>query len=41
MSAHGAGVAHNDVKASNVLLDDDGAAYLTDFGIAGTADGPR
>ena len=41
MSAHGAGVAHNDVKASNVLLDDDGAAYLTDFGIAGTADAAR
>ena len=34
MSAHAAGVIHNDVKASNVLLDDDGAAYLTDFGIA-------
>ena len=34
MAAHAAGVAHNDVKASNVLLDDDGAAYLTDFGIA-------
>jgi DNA-binding SARP family transcriptional activator/tRNA A-37 threonylcarbamoyl transferase component Bud32/WD40 repeat protein len=41
MSAHGAGVTHNDVKASNVLLDDAGAAYLTDFGIAHTADGPR
>jgi DNA-binding SARP family transcriptional activator/tRNA A-37 threonylcarbamoyl transferase component Bud32/WD40 repeat protein/molybdopterin-guanine dinucleotide biosynthesis protein len=40
MSAHVAGVAHNDVKASNVLLDDGGAAYLTDFGIAVTADDP-
>ncbi len=34
ISAHAAGVFHNDVKSSNVLLDDDGAAYLTDFGIA-------
>jgi DNA-binding SARP family transcriptional activator/tRNA A-37 threonylcarbamoyl transferase component Bud32/WD40 repeat protein len=38
MSAHAAGVIHNDVKSSNVLLDDDGAAYLTDFGIAFVGD---
>ena len=38
MSAHASGVAHNDVKASNILLDDEGAAYLTDFGIATTAE---
>ena len=34
ISAHAAGVSHNDVKASNVLLDDAGATYLADFGIA-------
>ncbi len=32
--AHGKGVVHRDVKASNVLLDRNGAPYLSDFGVA-------
>jgi serine/threonine protein kinase len=31
---HGAGIVHRDIKASNIIIDREGAALLTDFGLA-------